>query len=197
MSNKGNETTILAFDLVVKVPVWGAGDSCNTSDGLVQHPKSSWVTIKFVWPVERISKPSNNLQKKKKKSHQAKITTTQAAHALPFFNSFASCVSFRGSSKQMLECLLSVHRRAWRRGGEVGSPAAVVLDARPRCRAVAIGAVFPSGRVRSLQGGLGHVRLFFWAAFDVAAHVFAHLKRKWKMRRSFENRLHASTAPAS
>lgn len=54
------------------------------------------------------------LAKKKKKSHQAKITTTQAAHALPFFNSFASCVSFRGSSKQMLECLLSVHRRAGR-----------------------------------------------------------------------------------
>lgn len=83
----------------------------------------------------------------------------------------------------MLECWLSVHRRAAGvvggspREGVAGSAAAVVVGARSHCSAVAVGAVFPPRHVRGLQ----RRRLFFRAAFNVAAHVFAHLDRKWKL----------------
>lgn len=45
-------------------------------------------------------------------------------------------------------------------GREGRSPAAVVVGVRSRCGAMAVAAVFPSGRVRGLQGVRGCVRLF-------------------------------------
>lgn len=79
----------------------------------------------------------------------------------------------------MLECWLSVQRLVGGspRAGVAGSAAAVVVGAWSRCGAVAVGAVFPPRRVRGLQ----RRRLFFGAAFNVAAHVFTHLDRKWKL----------------
>lgn len=191
MSNKGNDTTILAFDLVVKLPAGPqseglvtvtvpATDSCNSSE--VHEWQSS---LSDQWREYR--NRATPCKKNKTKSHPSKMTTAQTAQAVPFFNSFASYVSFRGSWKQMLGCSLSVRWSALGAGspegggGWVGGSAAAVVVGASGCGAVAVGAVLSSGCVRSLQGVRGRICLFFWAALDVAAHVFAHLKRKWKL----------------